>query len=287
MTGRRAAAGAVTVLIVGGGMLLGVAAAAQQHARMPGAGQAGSSRPAATAPARSPSANIPAGSRERGQGGKGAHDPVKPAGVPASTVGKLLVNDTGNELASWPRQARGGESGSISHSHGVLYLSTTGANGNGYSIISPHTYTSGIFEARIYFPGARDGKVADWPAFWLSSAWSGAVGWPDGGEMDLAEGLSGVLYDSYHYGVQGSERSITKTFATSAPGWHTITGVWKADEWEVYYDGKLVKWIFGPYVANHPMNVILSQYQGNLGNQPGVAATLRISYLRIWSVASS
>ena len=76
----------------------------------------------------------------------------------------------------------------MTHSNGVLDLSTSGGNRNGYSIISPNTYTSDIFEARIYFAGASDGKIADWPAFWLSS-----LNWPDGGEMDLAEGLSGTL----------------------------------------------------------------------------------------------
>jgi hypothetical protein len=79
------------------------------------------------------------------------------------------VNDTGDNLASWPRSWHG-SGGSMTHSNGVLDLSTSGRNRNGYSIISPNTYTSGIFEARIYFPGASDGKIAD-PASWaLKSA---------------------------------------------------------------------------------------------------------------------
>jgi hypothetical protein len=277
MNGPRVAAAVGTVALVGGAMVLAVAAAAQRDPQ-PGAAAAGSSgRPIAGL----------AQPHERGAGKARDRGQIMPTGVPASQVGKLLVNDTGDNLAFWPRQARGGGSGSISYSGGILSLSTSGVSGNGYSIISPHTYTSGIFEARVYFPGANDGKIADWPAFWLSSAWSGAVSWPDGGEMDLAEGMAGRLYVSYHYGVRGVERSIKKFSPTAAPGWHTITGVWKADEWDVYYDGKMVKTMFGSSVRNDPMNVILSAYQGNLGNQPGQPSTLRVSYLRIWSLASS
>jgi hypothetical protein len=62
--------------------------------------------------------------------------------------------------------------------------------------------------------------------------------------------------------------------------------VWKAGEWDTYYDGSLVSAITG-VVVNHPMNVILSAYQGNLGDQPGVPSTLEVSNLRIWSLATS
>ena len=283
MKGRTVAAGAGTLLIVGGG--LGGAAAAQPHAPQPRVAQIGSSGPLATVPAAGPPGAVPARPSERALGIAGVRERVMPAGVPASQVGKLLVNDTGDNLASWPRQQRG-TGGTMTHSNGVLYLSTSGAHANGYSITSPNTYTSGIFEARIYFPGASDGKIADWPAFWLSSAWSGAVSWPDGGEMDLAEGLGGDLGVAYHYGINGMLRSISRFSVTAAPGWHTITGVWKAGEWDTYYDGSLVSAITG-VVVNDPMKVILSAYQGNLGDQPGVPSTLEVSNLRIWSMASS
>jgi len=180
----------------------------------------------------------------------------------------------------------------MAHSNGVLNLSTSGANGNGYSIISPNSYTSGIFEARLYFPGASDGKVADWPAFWLSSAWAGAVPFPTGGEMDLAEAMGGDLMVTYHYGIGGTGHQLGSFGITSTPGWHTITGVWTTGKWDTYFDGKLVKTISTDSggtvrVVNDPMNVIFTQYQGNLGDQPGVPSTLEVSYLRIWTVASS
>jgi Glycosyl hydrolases family 16 len=263
----RAAAGGGAVLIVGAGALLGVAAAAHGHTPQSAAAPAFSSGP----PERSPRI-------------AGAPGQLMPVGVPASQVGKLLVNDTGVDLARWSGRQHGG---SVTDHNGVLGLSTSGAPRNGYSIISPNTYTSGIIEARIYFPGGTNGKIADWPAFWLSSAWSGAVSWPDGGEMDLAEGLHGDLCVTYHYGVNGRSVSTWPFGVTSAPGWHVVTGVWSAGQWDVYYDGKLAKAISGSFVVNDPMNIILSAYQGRPGNHPGVPATLEVSYLRVWSLAGS
>jgi beta-glucanase (GH16 family) len=209
-----------------------------------------------------------------------------PTGVPASHVGRLLVNDTGDDLASWPRLWRG-TGGTMTHSNGVLALSTSGANRDGYSIISPNTYTSGIFEARIYFPGASDGKIADWPSFWLSSASSEAVSVPDSSEMDLAEGLAGDLCVVYHHSDHGTPAATVPFSVTSAPGWHVVTGVWSTRQWVVYFDGHFVKTFSASYVKNDPMNIILSSYTGQYGHLPGEPSTLKVSYLRVWSLASS
>jgi hypothetical protein len=246
-----------------------------------------SSRPSTTPSTGSSKSPSPAPTASSKPVHKPAHTSshVMPMGVPASQVGKLLVNDTGDNLARWPRQQRG-TGGTMTHSNSVLELSTSGANNNGYSIISPNTYRSGIFEARLYFPGARNGKIADWPAFWLSSAWSGAVSWPDGGEMDLAEGLSGDLTVTYHYGDNGTPEFTSPFPVTSAPGWYVVTGVWTKGRWAVYYNGKLVKTISG-VVVNDPMNIILTAFEGNYGNQPGQPSTLKVSYVRVWSLAGS
>jgi hypothetical protein len=279
MKGQRVAAGAAAVLIAGGGVLLGVAAAAHGLDPQPSTAQAASTGPTSNAPVAGPSAS--ARPRDRG-----VRDQLVPTGVPASHVGKLLVNDTGDDLASWQRSWHG-TGGTMSHSSGELYLFTSGANQNGYSIISPNTYTSGIFEARIYFPRAGDGKIADWPAFWLISASAGAVSWPYGNEMDLAEGLAGDLCVVYHYSDQGTPAATTPFTVTSAPGWHVVTGVWSNRHWDVYYDGKLVKTISASYVKNDPMNIILSAYTGQYGHLPGEPSTVKVSYLRVWSLASS
>jgi hypothetical protein len=274
--GRRAVAGAGIVLVAGAGMLVAVAAAAEQHAPKPGVAQTGSNCPAAGVLTRRPGRKLEIA---------GVRSQLMPAGVPAWQVGKLLVNDNGDDLAGWPRLTAYGVAGTMTHANGVLDLSTSGANHDGYSIISPNSYTSGIFEARIYFPRASDGEIADWPALWLSSAWSGAVTWPDGGEMDLAEGISGDLSVTYHYAVDGTMEATLRVPVTSAPGWHVVTGVWSTGQWDVYYDGNLVQTISGKYVVSDPMNIIVSAYAGRYGNLPGQPSTVRVSYVRIWSLS--
>jgi len=175
----------------------------------------------------------------------------------------------------------------MTHSSGELSLFTSGANQNGYSIVSPNAYTSGIFQARIYFPGSSDGKIADWPAFWLGPASAAAVSSSAGSEMDLAEGLSGDLCVVYHYSDNGIPAATVPFTVTSAPGWHVVTGVWSTRQWDVYYDGKLVKTISGSHVVNQPMNIILSAYTGQFGHLPGEPSTVKVSNLRVWSLASS
>jgi hypothetical protein len=278
MKSRRVAGGAAAVLIAGGGVVLGVAAAAPRHDPQPRMAHAGSTGPTASAPAvGTPASALPLA--------RGVREQLEPLGVPPSRVGKLLVSDTGDDLASW-RRLWHGAGGTRAHSNGVLYLTTSGANRNGYSIISPNTYTSGVFEARIYFPGASDGEIADWPAFWLlSSGSSHAVSWPT--EMDLAEGLAGYLCVVYHYIDDGMPAGTNPFTVTSAPGWHVVTGMWSTGRWQVYYDGKLVKTISGPQVANRPMNIILSAYMGQYGHLPGEPSTVKVSYLRVWSLAGS
>jgi hypothetical protein len=228
-------------------------------------------------------------------GGGGGTPQVMPTGVPASQVGTIIVNNTGDDLVTWATQNEGGGTGTKSSSNGVLSLGTNGSNGNGFSIISPNTYTSGIFEAQCVFPANGAGTIANWPAFWLSSAWASAapgfVPFPDGGEMDLVEGLSGSLSVTYHYGVSGTEHNIGSFNITTTPGTHIITGVWTTGEWDTYYDGVLVKQMGGPGqagagdIVNAPMNVIFSGYEGTFGYQPGQAANFLVNYFRVWNIA--
>jgi len=218
-----------------------------------------------------------------------------PTGVPASQVGSLLVDLTGDKLATgWKPLSYNtcNGKGSISAANGMLQLSSDGSTNNGAAVISPGTYTSGIFEAKINFAGAADGTIADWPAFWLSSAWSGSLAWPYGGELDAAEGLgSGNLSVTYHYNANGPNPASayaptqTDTFhVTPTPGWHVVTVVWTTQKFDVYYEGKLVKTVAGSFVQNTPMNVIFDMTSGEWGHQPGQPASMDVAYLRIWAV---
>jgi beta-glucanase (GH16 family) len=218
-----------------------------------------------------------------------------PTGVPAAQVGSLLVDLTGDNLATAWRPLSYNTcngKGSLSASDGMLRLSSDGTRNNGAAVISPSTYTSGIFEAKINFAAASDGKIADWPAFWLSSGWSGSLPWPYGGELDAAEGLGpGNLSVTYHFNANGPNpgsglaRAQTDTFnVTPTPGMHVVTVVWTTQRFDVYYEGKLVKTIAGPFVQNAPMNVIFDMTSGPWGHQPTQPASMDVAYVRIWAV---
>lgn len=219
---------------------------------------------------------------------------VMPEGVPAAQVGRLRTYLNGAEIAAAWKPLRYNTCdglGAIRWSSGQLRLSTDGAADNGAAIISPGTYTSGIFEAKINFASAGHGKVADWPAFWLSSGWARKLAWPYGGELDAAEGLGGTLGITYHYNANGPNPSspdapaYTPTYqVTATPGWHVVTVVWTAHRFDVYYQGKLVKTISAPFVQNSPMNVIFDMTSGKLGQQPGQPASMDVAYVRIWTV---
>jgi beta-glucanase (GH16 family) len=219
---------------------------------------------------------------------------VMPSGVPVAQVGSLRADLTGDEIAAaWKPLSynRCNGQGAITWSNAQLHLSTDGAANNGAAVISPATYTSGIFEAKINFAAAAHAKIADWPAFWLSSGWSGSLAWPYGGELDAAEGLGGNLSITYHYNANGPDRSSasspTSTASypvTATPGWQVVTVVWTAHRFDVYYDGTLVKTISGSFVENSPMNVIFDMTSGQPGHQPGQPASMDVAYVRIWAV---
>jgi len=223
-----------------------------------------------------------------------AQPSVMPSGVPVAQVGRLRADLTGDEIAAaWNPLSYNicNGQGAITWSNAQLHLSTDGAANNGAAVISPDTYTSGIFEAKINFPAAAHAKIADWPAFWLSSGWSGSLAWPYGGELDAAEGLGGGLKVTYHYNANGPDPSSVRSPAntasdpvTATPGWHVVTVVWTAHRFDVYYDGTLVKTISGSFVQNSPMNVIFDMTSGQQGDQPGQPASMDVAYVRIWNV---
>jgi len=223
-----------------------------------------------------------------------AQEGVMPSGVPVAEVGSLRTNLTGGEIAAaWNplRYSTCNGKGVITWSNGQLHLSTDGVANDGAAVISPGTYTNGIFEAKINFAAAAHAKIADWPAFWLSSGWSRSVAWPYGGELDAAEGLGGNLSVTYHYNANGpdpsSARAPTSTATynvTEAPGWHVVTVVWTAHRFDVYYEGKLVKTISGSFVQNSPMRVIFDMTSGQPGHQRGQPAAMDVAYMRIWAV---
>lgn len=115
----------------------------------------------------------------------------------------------------------------------------------------------------------------NWPAAWLNGH---HVTWPDRGENDVYENLSGG--PAWHYHAPGVNNG--QTAAGSWGGWHTYACDWQANRIDYYYDGKPVgSQTTG--VLSYPAYIVLnlaisSQHGGPLV----VPAQMMVDYVRVW-----
>jgi beta-glucanase (GH16 family) len=135
------------------------------------------------------------------------------------------------------------------------------------------TFTYGAAEARIYLPSAGDGRIANWPAFWLDGE-----NWPTSGEIDVMEGIDGQACFHLH--------STSGADGTCAPGsyvgWHTYGVVWEPGSVTYYYDGVDVGSI-RKGVTGEPMYLILNQAAASgVGDPPLAPSDMRVDYVRVW-----
>ena len=133
-----------------------------------------------------------------------------------------------------------------------------------------HSFSHGAFEARVYLPASADGKVADWPAWWVDGQ-----NWPQDGEMDIMEGLSGSTCFHYHDPSGGPGGC-----ADTGPGWHVFGSTWEGDQVTYYYDGHEV----GTLTTDGnsaPQYLILNNAVGGSGGET-TADTMLVDYVRVW-----
>jgi hypothetical protein len=236
---------------------------------------------------------------------------VVPApGVPSGSVGDLLDNETGTQIAAWDATQTMFDG---AHTYGTIgtdaagdaVLTTTGAKANQAMLSScPFTghgtaYTHGIFEARMNLPAAAAGEpgvISGWPAFWLSGmncrtdtpAFTVTPGqpqcWPAGGEFDIMESgpfSGGYQQADYHWNTGAGTDGTTGSGPDTAlqPGWHTFDGVWGPGYVAVYADGTL-EWSYtsGNVESDSPLMVIFDM----AGTGSGVPSALLVAYLRVW-----
>jgi beta-glucanase (GH16 family) len=221
-----------------------------------------------------------------------------PSGIPGQWA--QVLDADGAALYQWPRTSEGAANltqGKVSrNAPGDLVLRTSGQEGNFAGIESPAEYVHGAFEARLCVP-SRDGKIANWPAFWLLGD-----DWPTRGELDAFEGNEGVDYAAYWHGktVNGPVSGPTTGPSFSGdgytgthvppkcpglgPGWHTVGISWGPATASVYNDGKL--YVTFTRTQDYPMRIIVNNTQGGNGLMPyGHPSDLVVSYVRAWAAA--
>lgn len=136
------------------------------------------------------------------------------------------------------------------------------------------SFTYGFIEARVWLPGTT--AITDWPAVWAVGQ---TVPWPEGGEIDIVEGLDGIPCWHFHDPSGGPGGCPAGAFAA---GWHTFGADWEPGTVTWYYDGTDVGTVTSG-VTGTPMfllmNLAVDQTYGGPIQAP---ATMRIDYVRVW-----
>jgi beta-glucanase (GH16 family) len=181
------------------------------------------------------------------------------------------------------------DSAEVSEGGGVLSLSVAHQSencgeqedyaGSLVSTMGKFSFTYGFIQARVWLPGVpgNPGQVANWPAVW-------AVGqnWPQDGEIDIAEGLSGDVCAHFHgpenpqgIGAGGGSGCPSGTYAE---GWHTFAADWEPGSITYYYDGADIGSVTSG-VTSAPMFIILDNATQGSALAP---ATMKVAYVRVW-----
>jgi Ricin-type beta-trefoil lectin domain/Glycosyl hydrolases family 16 len=163
----------------------------------------------------------------------------------------------------------------------------------GAQVSSDNVFTQeyGAFEAEVYLPPTPEGTIADWPAWWLT----GTGSWPNTGEIDLVEGLSGTAEYHFHYGASAADKMAVGGTTSIGPGWHTFGVDWQPARdtsfpeyvMTFYYDGKYAGMFDEPQASGEltaaPMMLVfdISNTAGNADQV--IPARVQVTYARAWT----
>jgi beta-glucanase (GH16 family) len=153
----------------------------------------------------------------------------------------------------------------------------------------------GYFEARCKFPNAGDGY---WPAFWMLGNNIGSVGWPECGEIDIAEEASGQSnnHQSLHTGPSSSNSwnpTISYNVSSATTTYHNYGANWQPGYVAWYCDGNYEGQFNegqGPYWTfdNQTMYILLNcaigggGFAGNTDGTTQGAGYFDIDYVRAY-----
>ena len=141
------------------------------------------------------------------------------------------------------------------------------------------SFTYGFIEARVWLPGVpgHPGEVANWPGVWADGQ-----NWPQDGEIDIAEGISGQVCAHLHSAVNpdgiGPGGGSGCPSGTYTGGWHTFAANWEPGIITYYYDGVDIGSVTSG-VTSAPMFLVLDYATLSVDVAP---ATMKVEYMRVW-----
>jgi len=158
-----------------------------------------------------------------------------------------------------------------------------------------HSFQYGYMVARIRLPYG-DGI---WPAFWMLGTDIGSVGWPDCGEIDMAENIGNAADQPNNHGSLHDGIDWTSIF--TLPGgqlfhndYHTFAAYWQPNQIQFYVDGNLYETVTsaqqtgGTWEFNNTFYFLLNMAVG--GNWPGspdasttFPQTMYVNYVRAYA----
>lgn len=155
----------------------------------------------------------------------------------------------------------------------------TGAGINSRKLVS---LTPGCWvEARLNLPGAN-GRLWDWPGFWLNGYDRPGRQWPQYGEIDIMEVLE-LGYPAWHYHWGSNPGMDTAQEGADVPGdytgWHVYAVHWEPDRIDFYYDGNRVGSVT-QNVQSDPHYLVLGHSTSNSGR---VNSQVICSSVRTWT----
>jgi beta-glucanase (GH16 family) len=208
------------------------------------------------------------------------------ATVPSSVRGALVLSLTGAQVMSdFAREQNGGTycqpaTGTYSTDGSDGVLTTNGTVASCAEVVSRSHYTYGVFQSKVYLPDDGTGKIANWPAFWMTSAGLPGESWPADGEFDIMEGMSGEQCVHFHYGADNTQPGWCQGPMT---GWHTFTGVWGPGFIAVYIDGVLRAQWSSTNVTSKPMRILFDNTTGSWSSTTGKPSAFKIASLKVWA----
>ena len=132
--------------------------------------------------------------------------------------------------------------------------------------------TYGYFEAKLYLEGSN-GKIDNWPAFWLDGE-----NWPEDGELDVMEGLGGTAAYHFHSPSGGPGKGVSGDYT----GWHIFGAQWEPGKVSFYYDNVLVGEITSG-ITDSPMYLILNLGIG-INSIKDVPSEMLVDWVHAYSI---